>query len=486
MALGAGPRKQSPRDGGDSSLTGSGGGSSGGGGGGGGGQQSVTVTGTRPPANQTFTGSYNDFQAYYSVTSGPGLTPATRTGGQRRAPAPTPSPTPTPSPPVVAPAPDSPTAADPVPTLEAPVDETPTVSVVAPRVPVGDSAGVAYQEAAFPFLLGATAEPVPRRKPARRPVRRSVPREKPRPRRPLRRPAPGPRIPIPVPAIETVEVLARRTLPGVLLTLVPYYLNVLGRVDRYGTTHTFDRMFPPIPGKKRERDPARRPDDLVGPRGPDANPAGDIPDALGEPIDTVYVEAPRPSPFPTTDPVRLSPFRDAGYIYPPEVRGFAPRPQPAKRPRPQSRYSFDPLGDAISEPYPLPLPRPFITPQPRPRPADRPRPTSPAPVGPGGGGIIAFPTPPATPTGALDPLPQPQPVPVEDPCAQQRRAKRKQRKPRTVCWKGTYIERASGTSKLKRVRVDCNTGAELAGEAKPRSKPRSKKAPSLIDILNPH
>lgn len=68
------------------------------------------------------------------------------------------------------------------------------------------------------------------------------------------------------------------------------------------------------------------------------------------------------------------------------------------------------------------------------------------------------------PVGSLDPLPEPQPAPKEDPCgecAKQRKKDKKKRKPREVCWKGTFIEKATGQTKIRRTRVSCATGQPL-------------------------
>lgn len=421
----------------------------------------VTVSGTRgsgSSASTTYSGGYAGYLDYYSVISGSGLTPATRTGGQRARPTPTPTPTPAPSPPVVAPPPDLPPPIDAAPTLEPPVDEIPSVSVEAPRVPVDQSAGMV--EGSLPFAtLGPSTQPV-RTKPVRRPVRRSRPAPRRTPRR--IRPGPGPRIPIPVPdLIPVVRVVARATVPIAILSLVPPLLSVLGRVDRYGTEHMLHRMFPPIPRKRREREPS--PHQRPGSADPDAvrNLRPDVAGTAAPDMPTVVVEGTRPSPMAPPATLPLAPFSDAGYIYPPEVRSFAPAPSRRPARRPAIRPSFDPLGKPARAPYPLPVPPPFPL-SPGARPAPRP---APAPSAPGGGAtpgpIFAAPGPIGTPS--LDPVPDIGPVPLEDLCAEARARKKpkKKRSPRTECWKGTYIEKSSGISKMRRVRVDCVTGLEI-------------------------
>jgi hypothetical protein len=51
-----------------------------------------------------------------------------------------------------------------------------------------------------------------------------------------------------------------------------------------------------------------------------------------------------------------------------------------------------------------------------------------------------------------------QPVPNSDPCRQSRNRderKRKRRKQRTVCYSGTYRERAKGLSKTRKRKIPC-------------------------------
>lgn len=110
-------------------------------------------------------------------------------------------------------------------------------------------------------------------------------------------------------------------------------------------------------------------------------------------------------------------------------------------------------------PQPLPFAPPIADPLPAPAPAPRPRPRPAAPA------PTPLPIGSALPIGGaqLQPLPEPQPVPKEDPCEEQRKKAKKKRSPRTVCWKGTYLEKSSGLVKHRRVRVDCMTGRELGG-----------------------
>lgn len=456
MALGAGKRDQ-PRD-------------------------SVTITGHRSPANETYSGPYYPYVDYYSVISGRGLTPATPSKGAPRATTPTPAAPPAPPPPVVAAPPDvpAPGAPDAGPTVEAPLDE-----VVVTARPPSTVLGGLFPEASFPFygVQGPTTKPVPSRRTPRTPRRRrSPPDRRTRPVRP-RTPAPGPRIPIPVP--EVVVTAARRLVPILgVLALVPPYLRMLGRVDAYGTDAMFNRMFPPIPGRKRGRaeDPER--------------PGSAEPDTAGDPVlsggnapsldvPTVVVEGTRPGPLPAPAPLPGPSLTVPGVDYYAPVNSPVRPPATNARRRPKQRFAVDPLSHEYGTPFPQPLPLPLpLAPRSRPVPTGAPNPSGPS-------APLPFPAPtPSSPIiGALDPLPEPGPVPVEDPCAQQRaRQRKKKRSPRAECWKGTYIEKAQGISKVRRVRVDCGTGAELPSQPAAKAEPSRKRRrypTSLKDVLNP-
>lgn len=313
------------------------------------------------------------------------------------APGPTPAPSPAPSPPMAPPAdsgpvdsggPVLPVVPQPPPGQVPTDDQVPEVVITAPAPSVPS-------EASFPLLgiVAGQTVPVPR-KPVRRPVRRRVPKPRPTPRR-IRVPRlPPARIPIAVPE---VLISAARVLPYAgLLTLVPDYLRVLGRIDQYGTQHTFDRMFPPIPGKKRDE---RTVSDPERPGNPDANPVGDTGDTVSlddslQPADVVYVTGTRPSPVAVASPVQLAPFRDAGYVYPPELGRYF-KPTPSRATRPSSKLRINPdlfaapsvgvqprvLQQPSQSPRPRALPEPFAGPSPSPSPSPRPSPSpSPSPI----------------------------------------------------------------------------------------------------------
>lgn len=354
----------------------------------------------------TFSGSFEQFVDYYGGAAGgsgsfggglgAGVTP-------RRPPNPTPTPAPSPTisdPPIDDPIdtgdndpsnfppffdPNEPTIPLPPGGSSEPPDEDlpetedlPSVVVEAPRT-VGS-----VSDALFPFAWQAGAPAPAPRKPARRPARRRKPAPPPRRRvRPVK-----PRIPITVPEI---KVVGRRGLPvlGTILSLVPVYLGILSRVDRYGTQHMFDRMYG-APNARRDDDKnrSRRPDtDSAGDRAPVGAPGLDE-------LPTVVVSGTRPSPFPAPAPLpgpSLWPGRD---ILPDAVT--TPFRPPATRPRGRDRVrirpSIDPLGkpnvlpqptiEPQFDPVPRALPKPSPAPSPSPSPRPRPQPSpSPAPIG---------------------------------------------------------------------------------------------------------
>lgn len=433
-------------------------------------------------ANTTFSGPYANYAAYYSVISGPGLTRATPSAGAKPRAA-TPIDTGIyPGEPVIPEIEYPPDLSGSPGTSEPPEEEQPSddeeVLVTAVR---------SQSPASIPFDTYATA-PGPRPKPSKRPAprRRSTPAPKrTRPVRPRSPPAPGPRIPIPVPEI---VVSATRSLLPILgvLSLIPPYMSILGRVDRYGTQHMFDRLFPPLP----RRDDERKPSNRGRPRSADPNPVGDriVADPLSD-LPEVVVTSPRPRPFPAPAPLPGPSFSPTGAPNLGDVPINRGSPETARRP------VAPPKPKPVGAPNVLPQPvaNPFTDPVPFPAPAPRPRPgpSSPTPRPPE---VISFPAPNAPGNPQLDPLPEPQPVPEEDPCAEQKSKKKKKRSDRAVCYKGTYIERAKGITKKRRVRVDCRTGKELSGTEIGNSSSRSPRAPkrppggwpkNLKDLLNP-
>jgi hypothetical protein len=192
-------------------------------------------------------------------------------------------------------------------------------------------------------------------------------------------------------------------------------------VDEYGTRHTFDRMFPPIPGKKHERpaaDPERQ-------RSSDPDAAGN-PDPLGEPVDTVVVSGTRPRGVVADFPVQLVPFRDRGYELAPDL-GDSARPNPSRNRRPRltvnPSFNPSPVGspNVLQQPFanpgvgpvPKPTPAPSPAPSPRPSPSPAPRPSpSPSPIG----APSLNPSAPGQPLGLSAPG-QPGQLPLEHRCS---------------------------------------------------------------------
>lgn len=157
---------------------------------------------------------------------------------------------------------------------------------------------------------------------------------------------------------------------------------------------------------------------------------------------------------------------------PPPVTAPVAPPPPRPAPRPPSRPA----------PLPVTLPLDTVTvsaPRSRPRaPITGPAPLltfggSPSPLGfssPGLGGSLLPGTPPSLLTpiqpGPLgSPLTSPRPLPfpgaVQSPsprrdcdCSQPKK-KRKKRKPRDICYRGTYVEKRNGLSKRRRERIPC-------------------------------
>lgn len=442
----------------------------------------IGIGGSGGFANTTYSGGYPGFQSYYSVISGPGLTRATPSSSGQKPNKATPIDTGIyPGEPVIPEIEYPPDLSGSPGTSEPPEEEQPSddeevlVTGTRPSVPTLGSASI-------PFLtFGATA-PQPGPKPSKRPAprrRRSPPPKRTRPVRPSSPPAPGPRIPIPVPE---VLVQASRRLTPILgvLTLIPPFLDLLGRVDRYGTTHAFNRMFPPLPRK----DDERKSRDQNRPRSPDADPVGDRVAVTGDPIDEVVVTGTRPKPLAPPAPLpgpSLSPTAQPDIGSEPINWGAperAPRPNPRPKPSPVGSPNVlpQPVADPFADPVPFPTPKP----------APRPGPSSPAPTA-RPPEVIAFPSPTGNPQ--LDPLPEPQPVPQEDPCAEQKAKKKKKRSDRAICFKGTYTERAKGLSKKRRVQVDCQTGKEIgspitSSKRSPMKRPPGGWPKNLKDILN--
>lgn len=168
------------------------------------------------------------------------------------------------------------------------------------------------------------------------------------------------------------------------------------------------------------------------PRSPDR-----ITDLPGETLEPVATPERRPVPRPTDDP---APFLfDAPFA--------------------------DPFGDAVGDPA---APSPFDAP-PGTSPRAPDRFAIPTPFDPLGPSLDLIPDPLSTP------LPPKDTPPIEAGCGCKKKPKKKakERPPRAVCWRGTYVQRAKGISYTRREQVPC------AGSAK---RPSSSSLLSLVSL----
>jgi hypothetical protein len=137
----------------------------------------------------------------------------------------------------------------------------------------------------------------------------------------------------------------------------------------------------------------------------------------------------------------------------------APELQPVPSSSPEPRIG---LPDPFPDPFAAPTlrPDPFAAPTLRPGPAARPG-LGPLP-GFGTGSPLGLLTPIGSPGVGLTPdaFPAPGSRPGTrpgncPPCAQDRKRDRKKRKDRTVCYRGTYVEKRRGLSKRRRIQIPC-------------------------------
>lgn len=275
---------------------------------------------------------------------------------------------------------------------------------------------------------------------------------------------------------------------GLILGLVPAYMRLLGDVDErateswrnrlklpprnpvgvgdvpdpfmYGRPDPWGILGPPLP------DSRRPPSQTSGPlRGPSPVGTGSqLPDELSMPEVVITGRAPKPVPTP------------APWFFPIEVPGIEAVPLPFEVPRDTPRpipttVSFDEPStatdpDRFTNPWSEPVPDPAVGP--RPQTPTRP-PVIPSPFDPGiGGGPVPglepapTLTPPRAPTGASS-------------CSCPKPKKKKNSKDRTVCWGGTFIEKAKGLNKRRRYRVDCKTGKRIGSDLPKTPAPRRPK-----------
>lgn len=195
-----------------------------------------------------------------------------------------------------------------------------------------------------------------------------------------------------------------------------------------------------------------------------------------------YPTGPRSRPAP-------SPFSDPGIGEPLATPAPGDRSLPRVSPQPY------PTGDIAPDLFVSPLPDgvgdpigdPFVTPGSPPR-------AVPEPANPVGIGPRDTPNPFADPIGGANPrdtvepiempLPQPDPfTPNKDQCqcAKKKKKKPKKRKPRDVCYRGTYLELRKGISKTRLEEVPCSdTAPKKPKISTPR---RRKKTPTWDDTL---
>ena len=165
-----------------------------------------------------------------------------------------------------------------------------------------------------------------------------------------------------------------------------------------------------------------------------------VPDRLPRP------DAPLPGtqPRPQTRPA-IQPFPTSPKVQPQPRPGRAPTAAPLGRTYPNPAFLAFPFFAPKSQPAGLPTipsftPSPLIAigPSNRPPRFDRP-------------GLTA-----KYPQGLPLPALQPQPYSSGDPCQCSKPARtRKKRKPRTVCYRGEYVERANGLTKYRKRKVPC-------------------------------
>jgi len=313
-----------------------------------------------------------------------------------------------------------------------PLPDPPEPPDIVPEVTVTGHAGLMLASVSIPwsqFLIptitvkGAR----PRRKPLPKPKRRPR-RTKPAPRRPFRpRPAPRPLLPVLLPIFRALPFLIPLLIPGDTPQKVP-------------------KDVPPPP------DRPVRPGPRAIPLDPVTVSVDRLPfDAAGMP--EVVVSAPRfggrPSTAPRGAPRSLlpdprlrgvpRPYLGAGLIKPQP----SPRPSPRRKPQPRIGVGIAPL-----------TPSPIFASEPLNVPDLRATPLRPNPD-------VSFPSPGPQPITSPVPSPgnltalQPLALPSAQTGCKCPPKTRKPRKPRTVCYRGTYTESATGLTKLRKEEIPC-------------------------------
>lgn len=258
--------------------------------------------------------------------------------------------------------------------------------------------------------------------------------------------------PIPLPEVQVIATRPPRTPIGGLPPLPfdpfepPNWGDLIGR---FPTPTPFPPRWPIFdpdarPGPK----PIRRVDPRIDP-----DPALD---PIFEP-QPARPASPEPSPrapelVPTPIPgIRTQPIGDP---FPPP----ASRPSTRPSPRPTTHSDPDPLKQPFGDPFSNPLGDPLWETAPRPGAPGLPRPSPRSPFLP----LPSMPVTDAPGAPSLDAFADPKAEPKKaDPCkckpcsSGEKKKKKKKRKPRSVCYKGTYVELRNGLSKTRIEKVPC-------------------------------
>lgn len=321
---------------------------------------------------------------------------------------------PIPLPPVTQPQPQPQPEPQPEPEPELEEDDIPEVVVTEPTPTTTPQ--VSFTAASVPFFTGAFAggAPAPARTPKRVPRRRSRPAPRPKRRTtPRTKPRPG-RIPKWVPKIGRAAARIGR-----VLNPLSFFALLLDPTDLGDDDFGYDSDLLGVPYEDANRDRQRLPG--IG-RLPFTGDDAQVVTVVGRPV-------PRPQPFPLPlAPPAFVPGLNAPGVFP------------------------GPLGSPLTLPSPNPAPVTSPRPRPLPNPSTRPG-GSPGP----GGGVGTGPKPaaPIIPLTGFQPQPLPLPNPeAANPCKSPKKQKKK-REPRSVCYRGTYTEKANGLIKHRKEKVPC-------------------------------
>lgn len=303
-------------------------------------------------------------------------------------------------------------------------------------------------------LVGAVPQPQTPPPPSR-PRRSKPPARRTRPQRPQRSPSPGPRttprilppsFPRPRPGDPAVPI-ASPLIRGLVRLLGPvaamFFPRTTGPSDfRYGTPQRY--LIPPTPARDdrpeagdrlpvRNAPPLARTDEIV---------TLDIVSRRERPVappSVTFDLVSQPLPYPGL-PTAIFP-------------GPANQPRETPSPQPVGTPNAAPNPNPALDVFPIASPAPSVRPQPQPAPPpSRPQVDIPlyfAPQMPGPGKRII---------GDLVPVPDLGPVPQEelDRCnCEPKKKSKKPKKPRAVCYRGTYTERAKGLIKSRKEQVPC-------------------------------